>query len=409
MIVQSILSILLRSLTLLSKFIFLIFIARFLGPKQLGDYGLITASISVVIYILGADFYIYNTREILKSDQNNVPILIRDQFIFHLLLYVVILPICLFLFVFNLIQWNYFLIFYLLLVSEHLSQECYRLLITLSRPIFANFILFIRSGIWIYILIILFVFFDKIQSLNVALLAWFLGGLFSIILTLYGLKKLDWSVIKNQQINWKWIKTGVLNSLIFLLSSICIQLIPFLERIVLKKFEGTEKVGIYTYYSNITNTVLTFIVTGVFTILYPKLIKSYQNGNFEEYKKIMKKISIFGSLGGLIVIILAVIGIQIVLLVSNNAIYYKNIHVYWILLFSVFMNILSYIPHYALYVRKVDKYIMFSALGSLIVSILSNIILVPRLGIIGTAISNFLATTSLFILKIIFIQRINKL
>lgn len=381
-----------------------------MGPKELGDYGLITVSISVVIYILGADFYIYNTREILKSSQNRVPILIRDQFIFHLFLYVVILPLCLFLFVFNLVHWNYFLMFYLLLVSEHLSQECYRLLITLSKPLFANVILFIRNGIWIYILILLFVFLDKkIQSLNIILLLWFLGGMFSVILTLYGLKKLDWSVIKNQPINWKWIKAGIWNSLIFLVSSICIQLIPFLERVVLKKFEGTEKVGIYTYYSNIANTVLTFIVTGVFTILYPKLIKSYQNGDFAEYKKIMRKISIFGGGGGLFLIILSIIGIQVVLLFSNNAIYYKNLHVYWILLFSVFMNILSYIPHYALYVRKVDKYIMFSALGSLIVSILFNIILVPLLGITGTAISNFLATTSLFILKIIFINRVNKL
>jgi O-antigen/teichoic acid export membrane protein len=405
---QSILSILLRSVTLSSKFIFLIFIARFLSPKELGNYGIIATTISVIIYVLGADFYIYNTREILGRAHNEVPVLIRDQFVFHLLLYVVILPLCLLLFIFNLINWGYFLIFYLLLVSEHLSQESYRLLITLSRPIFANFVLFIRSGIWVYILIFLFTFFDKFQNLNVVLLLWFLGGLFSIILTLYVLKKMDWSIIKNQPINWKWIKTGFLNSIIFWVSSVSIQLIPFLERVLLKKFEGVEKVGIYTYYSNITNTVLTFVVTGVFTILYPKLVKSYQCMNFIEYKKIMRKIAVFGSLSCLLAIILAAIGINMVLLVSDNAIYYKNIYVYWILLFSVFINVLSYIPHYALYVRKVDKYIMFSSIGSLIVSILFNIILVPKFGIIGTAISNFLAVTSLFVLKIIFIKRVNK-
>jgi O-antigen/teichoic acid export membrane protein len=235
---------------------------------------------------------------------------------------------------------------------------------------------------------------------------WFLGGIFSVILTLYDLKKLDWSVIKKQQINWKWIRMGFSNSLVFLLSSIFIQTIPFFERVVLKGIEGTEKVGIYTYYFNIANTVLTFITTGVFTILYPKLIKSYQDGDFAGYKRIMRTMSIFGGGGGLFLILLSIIGIQFVLLVSNNAIYYKNIHVYWILLFSVFVNILSYIPHYALYVRKADKYIMFSALGSLIVSILSNVILVPVLGIMGTAISNFLSNASLFTLKSIFIKRI---
>ena len=59
-------SIVLRGMTLGSKFLLIFILARFLTPAELGLYGLLAATIGYALHLLGLDFYTYTTRELLK-------------------------------------------------------------------------------------------------------------------------------------------------------------------------------------------------------------------------------------------------------------------------------------------------------------------------------------------------------
>ena len=87
LVYRSFINISLRGLTLLSKFIFIFLLGKYAEDEFfLGEYGIIVTSISLIIYLVGFDYYVFNTREILKSKENIIE-KIRNQFFFHLLPY----------------------------------------------------------------------------------------------------------------------------------------------------------------------------------------------------------------------------------------------------------------------------------------------------------------------------------
>ena len=78
----------LRGTTLASKFLLIFFLAKFLEPKQLGLYGLLTVTIGYALYLLGFDFYTFTTREIIKLKRHEWGGLLKDQGALSLVLYV---------------------------------------------------------------------------------------------------------------------------------------------------------------------------------------------------------------------------------------------------------------------------------------------------------------------------------
>ncbi|EGN4249425.1 polysaccharide biosynthesis protein, partial [Salmonella enterica] len=72
-------SVVLRGFTLLTKFIFIILLARFLQTSDLGLYGLISAAVGYGIFIVGFEFYTYSTREIINSHKGNLFFILKNQ------------------------------------------------------------------------------------------------------------------------------------------------------------------------------------------------------------------------------------------------------------------------------------------------------------------------------------------
>ena len=57
----------LRSLSLGSRFILLFVLARLLKPSDVGIYGLMTATIAFSVLVLGGDYYTYSQRELMAG------------------------------------------------------------------------------------------------------------------------------------------------------------------------------------------------------------------------------------------------------------------------------------------------------------------------------------------------------
>jgi O-antigen/teichoic acid export membrane protein len=84
---------------------------------------------------------------------------------------------------------------------------------------------------------------------------------------------------------------------------------------------------------------------------------------------------------------LAAVCIYPVLSLIHKTIYLQYLPAFWVLLAAAVVVQLGNIPHYALYVRRMDKPLLMSTLAGLIASIPLFIILVPRHGQLGTAFS----------------------
>ena len=133
-------NIFLRGITVLGRLLIILFIGKYLSVQALGIYSLFFTTIVLATLLLGLDFYTFRTREILSQTCTNKMEMIRDQFIFHFIGYLIILPVLLLIFWFDILSNNLIHIFYLILIMEHLSQEFFRLFTALSKPIWANII-----------------------------------------------------------------------------------------------------------------------------------------------------------------------------------------------------------------------------------------------------------------------------
>ncbi|EER0199837.1 polysaccharide biosynthesis protein, partial [Escherichia coli] len=69
----------LRGITLLTKFIFIVLLARLLPSTDLGVYGLINAAVGYGIFVVGFEFYTYSTREIINSQKNRLFFILKNQ------------------------------------------------------------------------------------------------------------------------------------------------------------------------------------------------------------------------------------------------------------------------------------------------------------------------------------------
>lgn len=395
----SIINLFLRGLTLVSKFFLLLYIARFLSPEELGIWGLMTATIVISLYFLGLDFYVYNTREILAQNENGRIPMIRDQLVYHGLVYVVILPLLSVVFLLKLISWNYIGWFYALLVLEHLSQESYRLMVTLSKPTMASIILFFRSGAWVFVVVGLMFMDNDLRTLPFIWSGWIVGVLVSIGMTLYGLRHMPWRESRRIPINWTWMKNGLKVSLPFFLATMSFVGMQYADRYFLQHHWGEAMVGVYTFYASISNTIHIFVFTGIIMLLHPRIISAYQQGRLDEYHALMKKMS-YGIIGGVVVLTLgAAVLIKPVLTLVNKQIYTDHLEVFWVMLASVVLLVIAYIPHYSLFVRKHDKAIILSAVSALIVGLIANSVLVPTYGLTGAALATCSSMATLVVVK----------
>lgn len=398
----------LRGLTQGSKFLLLLYIASRLSPAYLGIYGLVAVTIAISLYLVGMDFYAFNTREILARAAADRTPLIRNQAVFHLIAYAIVLPLLLTVFIGGLISWKYAGWFYLLLIIEHVSQESGRLLITLSRPTRASLVLFLRSGIWVYAVLATTYFGDSQLSLQLVWSYWSLGGLASIVLAMFSLRGLNWKMVGGVGIDWSWLRSGVAGSLPFFGSTVALLGIQYADRYFLQFFHGEELVGVYTFFANSANMIQLFVFTGIIMILYPRIVEAFQDRKFDRYSDLMKRLSI-GVIGGSLVLCVAAgVGIHLALKMVNREVYAAHIDVFWIMLISITLLTTSYIPHYALYVRRKDKLIIMSTGSALGVGIAANAIFVPRFGIQGAAWSTLAAMVALIVLKTACLLRVRR-
>lgn len=386
----------LRGITILLKFALSILVIKNLSVEDYGVFGLFQSTIIILTFVVGFDFYTFSSREIIKKDAHEFSYYFVNQLVFHLVAYILIIPFSYFIFKFGIIDFKYIVLFILILITEHLSQELYRILILLNKTVVATSVLFFRSGFWI---IALYLFWNQNileVSINSILLLWFFGSALSILI---GFKFIDVESIKKPDL--KWILEGIKISFPFFIGTILYKIIEFSGRYFLNFYHSDAEVGVFTFFSGIANIIYVFVQTIVIIELYPKLImaKDVNNEEFFAILKIFKKQIIQYSILGFI---LSIIFIYPLLWFLDKTVLFDSLVSYIVLLVSTLLFCFSFIYHYALYTYKKDISILKATILSFVFNILLSFILIPIFGILGAAIAQLFSFCILLIAKLFF-------
>ena len=388
----------LRILTLASRFLFIFFLARLLGPSQLGIYGLFTATIGYALYLVGLDFYTYTTRELLKKDKVAWGGILKNQIALALALYLIFFPLLSFLFIKEILPIELFGWYFLLLVMEHVNQESGRLLVAISEQLMASVILFVRQGIWAICIVLLMILLPTTRTLNYIFAAWGISGAFAITLSYVKLKNLKiggW----NSTVDWPWIFNGLKVCVPFVMSTLALQAVFTIDRYWLNSLAPLEIVGSYVLFVGISSTLLAFLDAGVFSFSYPLLIRAYQSNDSHSFRLTFRKLCIQTLCSCFMFSIVAVITLPYLLKLLSNPIYLAQIKMFPWLLMAMVLNAFSLVPHYALYAQGRDKAIIFSHFASFIFFVLVTFIVSRFLPVQAVPISVCFTFLFLFILK----------
>jgi O-antigen/teichoic acid export membrane protein len=397
---SSIYNIIFRGLTLASKFLFILFIGKYsIDESNLGIFGMISTSVALLIYVIGFDFYVFNTREILKTQANRID-KIKNQLFFHLIVYLIIVPISFFvIFKFGFISIEYIWLLLVLLISEHLGQELYRLFTTLEKSILANIMLFFRSGLWVWFALVDYFVLNNPIDIKRYIIFWTLFSwvsfvVFGVLLVRFiGIK-----TVKYSPPDWKWINEGMKMASVFFIGSLSFQVIQFSDRFMIDYFYDKKLVGVYTAYAQFTNAIDVFTFSAITMVAYPKLVKAFtDNKKYDEIKNKFSKHLFLFSIS--LILIVCFVGPVIFKYLDKPAIF-SEINTFYTLLGGMLFLILSNIYHYDLYVKKKDGVILKTAFIGMIINVGLNIVLIPRWSIFGAATATLFSFFTIFILKL---------
>ncbi|MCJ1879734.1 lipopolysaccharide biosynthesis protein [Pseudomonas nitroreducens] len=388
----------LRSATLASKFLLIFFLARLLTANELGLYGLLTATIAYALYLVGLDFYTYTTREISKSSERGFGGMLKSQITMTVILYAIFLPLLLFIFSEKLLPWKLAIWFFALLILEHVNQELGRLLIALSQQHAASLNLFIRSGSWPLAVILLMTFYPSFKNLDSVLLLWVIGDLLAIALSTVKLRQLEihgW----REKVDWHWIIKGIKVALPFLVATLAIRGVFTFDRYWIQALANLEILGAYVLFMGMSSALLSFLDAGVFSFIYPELIRSYNEGDSVRFRAQSRNLLIQTILFSSAMALAAAVLLNPALSLIGKPFYSENSDLFYWSLSSILLYAFSMIPHYCLYAQGKDRAIILSHIIGCPVFLLSTWVLSSIFSYMAVSISLCIAFLIILIIK----------
>lgn len=388
----------LRGLTLVSKFLLLFLLARFLEPSQIGLYGLLAATVSYSLFLVGFDFYTYTTRELLKHDISERGRLIKNQTALSGVLYVGVAPVLALIFVAGVLPPALALWFASLLVVEHIGQELNRILVTLSEQLVASFVLFFRAGLWALAAVALMIVEPKFRALNTVFGLWLIGGTAACALGVWKLSQLrmgGWE----KSVDWAWVKRGFKVAAPLLIATLALRALFTLDRYWVGALGGLEVLGAYVLFMGMSAALMSFLDAGVFVFSYPRLILAAHERDSEQFRQSMRSLSTQTLVLASGFCLFALVSVRPLLAWIDRPVYLRHEVMFSWVLIAMLLHAAGMIPHYGLYAQGHDRPIIQSHLGAFGMFVLATSALVPFQGALAVPIGLCVAFCGILIWK----------
>jgi len=387
----------LRGMGIASRFLLTFLITKFISLEFQGEYTLIISTITLLIIFFGFDFYVHTGRLLIKEGKNEV-FYLKNMLVFFGFSYLLLLLVLWVGLNISSLKLAPFWLLYFLVVFEHLGQEFFRIYLALKKPLLANILLFVRTGLWASLIVIGFLLIEDFTISIVEILnMWFICALATSILGFIfypGILKFF-----KVKADYLFIKKGIGVGLTMFASTICLKIMEYSDRYLIALFLDKKEVGIYAFYFQLANIINVVIFTMYISFLYPDIIKGVYDKSYSKVKANQKAIK------NKTLIIAVIFGIAFTLFSSyfldyiNKPELDENVFIYYIMLLStVFLNY-SFTSHYVIIGEEKEKLIFKATLIACIFNLILNFSLIPVIGIYGSAVALLISNLILLILK----------
>ena len=411
---QRVINVFLRGFTMFSKLILIFFLIELFEPKDVGLWGMFVATVATSALIIGGDYYSFSNRELIGlNDKYKQVDILKNQWTAYFFLYLILLPPQLMLFYYKFLPWEYLSWYFLILIVEHQSQEMYRIIIALKHQISASVLLFVRYGIWVWIVLWIFLTYPESRSVKVLFQAWFIGGLFSLVAGIVVIKKslgINFNKISNSNSNsnskFNIIK-GLKVSVVFFIATVFLKILFTSDKYIIDELGSDAELAAYVFYTAIVFGIMNLLDPAIFSFLYPELVHHHKDSKRKLFESTVKELATSTAIISLVLGLLLVLGFHMYFLFRPNEIYQSyEASFYTVVLAGLFFT-WSMVPHFCIYAKGKDVYLLIATVISTVVFILCVYFLNFFTSVIlSVSYSLLIATILIFILKFLLYVKI---
>ncbi|MEP9357612.1 hypothetical protein [Sphingomonas sp. KR3-1] len=396
--VAGLISIGLRAFLLFGKFAFIVVLAKFTDTSTVGIYALLVTIVTIAIYIIGLEIHTFTTREIVSDHSSgHGGVHIQSHLLTLAGIFGIAVPIVWgFTFWLGIAGKFNFLLLAAIILLETFGQELGRYLLVLSRPVASNLLQFIRGAAWMPFPIIMLLTGHRVAPVDTILLGWLGGG---ILACLFGFWSIRAYLRTLHPYRLAWLSRAFFSARHYFVVAMLTQVQYYSDRFIVQRVMGEAAVGVLSFYQSFANTMVTFVQTGVISVMLPRLLLAAKQDDRAAESRVRRAmfgwamvlaVSISGSLA---------IGLPFLLRQMNKMAYVADLPVFYVLLFGNVILVAGLVVHLSLYARRRDSDLMRVSLILIPLALLVNILIVPLLGIAGAA-CTFVATAVLdFLVK----------
>jgi len=376
------------------------YLAKFLSVGEYGVYGIIYSSVIIGVYLMGLDIYVITTRELCKfGELRNQKQIVYHQMLLYLASYVVLFPVYLIFLYGRFITTNFIFFLAVLLILEHLSQECVRICYALRYIVISNIIIFCRRILWPPIFLLAAYINKDLLTLETLLTLWIVGDVTALLIGIHYGFKIKLLPVTLCKPDIKLIGKIIRGALVFLGASITLRILIYSGNYFIKYYFTFKEVGVFNLFTSILSSIDVFIYASLVSIFLPKIIES-RHKNEVTYRRFFKKFSF-----GILILVAAasialIIFIKPFLLFIGKPQFLSNLKTFYILLAGFVLFGISNVPHYILYVNEAEKVILYSSVAACAVNMVLNCLFVRKYGLVGCAVAFLLSMVVLFIVKL---------
>jgi O-antigen/teichoic acid export membrane protein len=279
----------LRASTLVFRFLLTFYIVKYLGYEAAGIYGLTLGAVGIMPALIG-----WGLNYFVARDAVGVPVVTAAAKIkTRLVVTTISLTLATLLAIGLAFATGYPLTAIYILIIALVWLETYALdlhvpMIAMEMALQANILVFIRSALWVPVIVGLGLWLPELRSLEAVFASWILSYVAVFAVLYWLIRKWPLREIAQAPLEGEWIKGRLKKSWFIYFSDLGLVGLVYADRYIVSFMLGLTLTGVYTFYWSLTNALQTLMTTAVVQLALPVLFKAYNAGSASEWKHIMK-------------------------------------------------------------------------------------------------------------------------
>ena len=360
------------------------YLARFLGIAEVGQFGLIQGAAGLTPVVLGWGVTYFLGREVVGREPMRAGQLVRDRLLLTVASLTVAGAIATALMLAKVISAPSLVVWIAaILALEAIAFDLHFALINIGRPLVANFLLFLRSGLWVVPAAGLGMFFPALPTLDFVLLCWTVALVIHFGALLQWFSRWPLTAIARAPIDVDWISSRIRGARLIYLNDLGVVGMAYLDRYIVHSMLDLRATGLFVLHWAIANAIHVLVTAATVQLSLPVLVTAYRQGGERPWRRelqaLARRVLAITAPLALLTFATAVYGLPL-LLDGNSPI---DGALLALMLGSAVIRLLADAFNYGLYSRGRDRALALINISGAVSSAALSLVLLPAFGING--------------------------